>query len=500
MRTSSSILVDAVATLAMKDPGILRVWSLIHPVIDDRADIAYKSRIDGDHLAFVYNPALLEKVGCRMASRFVYMECLRLLLGHYDKRRKPDMAICKLASDIVTGTITMRAIPPDGETETITSLVPTYDKYVNVLARHHISYPNENFTIEAIYDALMEENETIPEPIADAETETPGPDGEPGDKQQPPDDSRERKDDPDESKTGETNKADGGSAGGDGDGELPGECDGSPCDPDGPDNSSDGQEEQDEANAVGGSACNGDGNGTPSREEVIQDVFRYVPPDGAWNGTDDTESQIRNIVDELERSGSLREIVGASLLGAVLHRFDTAVKKMKNTLRRFTTSVSSAHTEESWMRPNRRYDDDMPGYRTVSRPRVLLAVDVSGSMEINVQKVIDILRHVLRVFDLDVCFWNESCSEPVQGKIGRVRVPSPFGGTRPECVMELVRGGRTRYDGFVFVTDCDFTWLERPPEWKKIAFIRMPCIDFGDMPCSFPDWSIFQIDSVEIGV
>ena len=491
------ILVKAVASLATNDPGIVRVWSLVNAVVDKHLDVAYRASVSNDRLLLRYNPELLGKLGNRMVSRFFYMECVRLLLGHYGKRKKPDMTICKLASDIISGTLSLVHIPPDeNEDRTLIDMVPTYANYETMLASHGIRFPNINFDLEHIYEALLQENMSG---VAFA-----GPDTDDADD----DTSQEAQtDDPGKEICGDDGENSGENSGGGNNAGLSvvddTNTDGNTCPADG----SDGSVSAETGCSSVGRDCD-DGDGTEAAPaQVVRDLFNDIPGDGTWDGTDDLTSMIYNVVTELNKSGEMDKLLpDGDFRNEINAQFSGLVKRTSRVLRRFTASIMSSHCEETWNRPSRRYDDEMPGLRHVCRPNVLLCVDVSGSMNINVQRVINLLKCMLKAFDLDVCFWNTAVTAPVHANVGILHIPVSHGGTRPDVVLDMVRERRLHYDGFVFVTDCNFIWPV-PKEAKKIAIIRVgeDVVFFGhnvNEQCryDFPVWCHYAIDDMEVGL
>lgn len=504
------------ATLAMKNPGLLRVCSLLRPDRDDRMDVAYDTAIDGSKIRFRYNAKKLATVGVRMAARFLYMECLRVLLGHYDKRKKSDLELCKKASDIVTATYTMQAFPavPEESADAI-NLMPTYQRYKNYLIPRGVEYPFKNFTFDDIYGALIDLAE---KPDDDEDPDDPSSRAGDGSKQEPvgkPGGAAETNEETDKEGSApqqdgevtneEMDKEDGQGGAGrgprDDNGELSGEPDEAAGSDSGPGDAAPGSEGQDAAGDGRGPGCDGDSSAEERPEAVVRELFRHIPADGSWDGGDPLDDEIRSLVNDLKVSNQLAAIVGQSLEGEVLGRYKTVVKQLSNSLRKFMASVASTATEETWRRQNRRYDDELPGERTVCQPKVLLAVDCSGSMHIRVDRVVDMLKRLFRMFTIDVCFWNTECTIPVHANLRAVTVPHAFGGTNPQCILEMIAEKHYRYDGIVVVSDCEFMW-DRPDCWKKIAIIRVqPSVKFGDeADYSFPEWCRYQVDDSDTGI
>lgn len=141
---------------------------------------------------------------------------------------------------------------------------------------------------------------------------------------------------------------------------------------------------------------------------------------------------------------------------------------VKEILAKFRQSVFSATTTTTRMRPNRRHGMSIPGLRHEHKSKILLAVDVSGSMtKDDIEKSLSTMDSYLRGAVVDYCFWDTNCTAPTSlGKNGfrigeNVRTEISGGGTRPSCIGDYLRDHRMAYDGLVMFTDCIWRWEEK---------------------------------------
>lgn len=473
----------AASELVMKMPGIMDLWGLFRKEITDDPETVVSVSVRGSSRPlFRYNPERVAEAGRMNAMRIVYMECLRLALGHLDTRAKEPFTPYKKASDTVVATFAMKKFPFDPSLDTgraSVSQFPTWEHYAGILLPAGISFP-DRFSLENVFEVFKDElNEDGELPDEDEDKEDNSETG------------NESDEDEDDGTDGENcGKSAGGADGGTGDTGA-GEADGNPGVADEHGDSVEGEEGEqdpdgDSGDSLDGDSRDGEGEDSPDADgaasSAMSDYFSQMPDQSEWEGSDEVDSDVASAVRSMSKSGLLKEL-GNAVVTSIRDTSGMAVPSLVRALRRFTCSVMSEEREDTWLRPNRRYGTSVPGSRAVYRPKLLLAVDISGSMEINVAKCAGHIRDVARALDLDICFWNTSCTNPVHMNSGwdARSVPRAWGGTDPSCIMENMSVIRNRYDGYVVVTDCEFEW-ERPREWRKVFILS---VSNRDRP---PEW------------
>ncbi|MEM9827832.1 MAG: VWA-like domain-containing protein [Planctomycetota bacterium] len=174
-----------------------------------------------------------------------------------------------------------------------------------------------------------------------------------------------------------------------------------------------------------------------------------------WDEDDLTRQEIHAAIREAEASegwGTIRGSMRERLLADLHPKLD-----YRGVLRRFRQNILSHHRVLTRMRPSRRYGFWQLGSRREYTTRVLLAIDISGSMSSNqVRAGISTIRPFLRqgIESIDVVFFD---TEVQADAVTLRRAAREFeivgrGGTNFDAVTDYV-DAHPDYDGIIIYTD-----------------------------------------------
>lgn len=401
----------------------------------------------GDWFVNTLEPSLLGAV--------LYANCLRIALHHCDTRVKQPEAMFRLASDLVVYEYARNVVDTTVKDNSaiVGKLFPSIWAYADMFGRAGFD-PVKDLTLEKVFDLLMQSKEESEDESAEESPEGDRDNGGQGNS----DDSEEG----DEEGGSPSHE---GESGGDGEDEEDGENQ-SGGGSNGESDDSDGEESEGEGSGEGQADGSGEGYGETS--EAYQAMEQMFDPDNAsqdmqdWGNDSDATDDIRDMASAQFASGQ-----GGSG-GDVQLAIKEANRVRVDAARVFSMFMASnfgASTRQTWSMPNlalRRYGTIAPGHvRKKDRPKVLFAVDVSGSMvSMNlVERCFAAVNSFIGDASLDLCYWDGVCSEFIHDPKD-VFETDVFGGgmTNPQCVIDRVGREHLTYDGIVFLTDCEFDW------------------------------------------
>ena len=214
----------------------------------------------------------------------------------------------------------------------------------------------------------------------------------------------------------------------------------------------------------GGSASAGDPSGdaglhgdshSHSHIQAHLDTARGPESTQLWQEDTLAREQIDGVIREAEQArswGSLPGSLVAQILATLKPKLD-----YRKVLRGFRTSILSSRRELTRMKPSRRYGFDFMGSRHRLRTRLLVAVDVSGSIhDEELQKAFSVVNRLFQygIESIDVVQFDTELTGPVttfQKRRRRVEITGR-GGTRFDPVLRYIDEHR-EYDGLIIVTD-----------------------------------------------
>lgn len=243
----------------------------------------------------------------------------------------------------------------------------------------------------------------------------------------------------------------------------------------------DGNAGDSEANS--GNPQNSNSNQAPTNDrEVMQEYFDNFQPVQDWNGDPNVENNIENTAREAKFCG-MYDNMSKAVGNRIMEANGISRVNCRDLFSRWLGCVQDDTYRDTRMKRNRRYGLREPGHIHNTRPKLLLAADVSGSMTMYTEACIEFIHSVSQECDIDVAFWDVTCSEPSKStRCTNKYAFSGGGGTNPECVMEKLMDIRANYTGIIYLTDCYFEW-PKPLYDRKVYIIRT------DVGGEFPAWT-----------
>ena len=228
--------------------------------------------------------------------------------------------------------------------------------------------------------------------------------------------------------------------------------------------------------------------------QAVKDYFSN-PEDtvAQWNGDESSKALMDGELAAAEDAG----LLGGELGNLLRARLDVRKIDIKSKIRRFIATNVSEERRENRRKLNRRYGMKYPGYSPKRQPKVLLCLDVSGSMYNALETCVTFLHAVSMGLKIDYCCWDTRCSlpEPALKRISEYNVTGG-GGTDPNCVVEMYNENRLSYSVVILLTDCIFEWNVPPTIARKIMIIRTPTS--GDWAHDFPEWCLAKVEFNEL--
>ena len=480
-------LKDAVLAMSRASHGMLPVYMGLRQRATEDPSVTVRLNVGNGGIELEYNVDFVTRLETSMLGAVLYMQCLKVALHHCDHRRKEPLSMLKLASDIVVAEYARKVVDTSkGDNyEILNRLFPSIWEHWDVLGKHGFM-PETDLVLEKLFAIFSEEQEEIekqkgkkPQP-EERDASGEGEQGESGEE------------------TGEDERQDSGDNGDEGEGE--GDSD-EPVDND--DDSGEGEPGENDSGEVegdgdadgdtgGGEETDSEGSGDYEAMEKYFDIESAATETENW-GQDDavTDRITATVMDALDKGmfDRMRGKLPIALRDANRLKVDTTAM-----FRRFIASVMDDETTPSWSRRNRKYlkyGVIAPGYLYDETPRILMCVDVSGSMYVDnlIYECLKVMDAVFNGISVDMVYWDAVCS-PVFSNPKSMKEVEVYGGgyTNPDCVLQKLGPERFKYDGLVFVTDCEFIWNE-PPRARQIMILRT-----GDRKHDFPQWCVYRDD------
>ena len=497
-------LKDAVLAMSRTSHGMLPVYMGLRQRATEDPSVTVRLNVGNGGIELEYNVDFVTKLETSMLGAVLYMQCLKVALHHCDHRKKEPLGMLKLASDIVVAEYARKVVDTSkGDNyEILNRLFPSIWEHWDVLGKHGFM-PETDLVLEKLFAIFTDEQEDIEkqkrkkpqQEERDASGE--GEQGESGEETgednsdensgSPGDSSEQQGGDGDTAGEDDGDIGDGDGDNGDGMGEEPGdsdENDEAPGDEPGEDA---GETDGDTGEEPGES---GEGSDDFSAMEKYFDIESAATETENW-GQDDavTDRITATVMDALDKGmfDRMRGKLPIALRDANRLKVDTTAM-----FRRFIASVMDDDTTPSWSRRNRKYlkyGVIAPGYLYDETPRILMCVDVSGSMYVDnlIYECLKVMDAVFNGISVDMVYWDAVCS-PVFSNPKSMKEVEVYGGgyTNPDCVLQKLGPERFKYDGLVFVTDCEFIWNE-PPRARQIMILRT-----GDRKHDFPQWCVYR--------
>lgn len=475
-------LSHAAALMANRTPMLLGFYIMLDKRMTSDRSVTMRVGCTDGHPYIEYSDWFVNALEPSMLGAVVYANCLKIALHHCDTRVKMPEALFKLASDVVVYEYARNVVDPNVEDNSaiVSQLFPSIWAYADRFDVVGFD-PVKDLTLEKVFDLLMQSQEGSKNNAAE------------------------------DNPVGEQNN---GGQGGSDESEEGEEEGGTPTH----DGKSDDEYDEDGENQSGSrnnrkinnSACEeseGDGSDEEhsnslfeennENSEAYQAIQQMFDPNNA-------HADIKNWGNDSDASDSIRHVASiqfASVQGGVSGKVSLAIKEanrvhinVANVFKMFMLSKFGTSMRHSWSMPNlvlRRYGTIAPGHvRKKDKPKILFAVDVSGSMiSMNlVNKCFVSVNNFIGDGALDLCYWDGICSEIIHDPKTAFET-DVFGGgmTNPQCVLARIEKEHLVYDGIVYLTDCEFEWT-RPRDIGKICIVKV-----GNGAGEVPTWCLWHM-------
>ncbi len=408
-RTARDRIRQVIDKWLMVEPLFLSVWTMHHLVVNPSIGSLRvgRGRIE-------YNPAFIDALDAFQLEAVLDFEAMRLVLRHPYARRKPHAGLSYLASNITLQEYLDTELPVPRAREVFGS------------REWDLQY------FELYYVKLLEASDDTLAAAGIGAGQLPGTGGTPeGDDEE--DDGGD---------TGET--------------------------PEGGDEEGDGEEGGGAGGEEGGGAAGGEGDeegggaGGGGTSEASGPLDAHAQPSAAgeentelWDADELFAGAIDDKIQTADETGAWGTVAGRHrelILAALRPKLD-----YRAVLRQFRASVLSIHRRLTRMKPNRRYGFLYMGSRYDFTTKLLVAIDVSGSM--GSEELAQVFSVVNRFFkygvqSIDVIQFDTKVQGPVQSfKRARRRIEvTGRGGTSFAPVIGYL-DQHPGYDGLIIFTD-----------------------------------------------
>lgn len=433
----------------------------------------------GDWFVNMMEPSLLGAV--------LYANCLRIALHHCDTRVKLPEAMFRLASDLVVYEYARHVVDTtvSDNSAIVAQLFPSIWSYSDKFGAVGFD-PVKDLTLEKVFDLLMQTQDQSESEDED-DRESPEGNQDNGGK-----DKSDQKDQ-DEQENSESSGQEGESGSEEKEEKDESKGGGGSKESDDPFDEDDTEGDGEDANG-----SNAPGSGQDEKRESYQAIQQMFDPSSApqdiqdWGNDQEVADDIRDVASAQFASGQGGVAGNVPLAIQEANRIHVDAAKV---FRMFIASNFGAATRQTWSMPNlvlRRFGSIAPGHvRKKDKPKILFAVDVSGSMlSMNlVDRCFQAANNFIGDSLLDMCYWDGVCSEIVRNPRDVFKV-DVFGGgmTNPQCVMDRIEAERKNYDGIVFLTDCEFEW-ECPRNAERVCVVKI-----GKGSGKVPNWCRWKME------
>jgi predicted metal-dependent peptidase len=213
-----------------------------------------------------------------------------------------------------------------------------------------------------------------------------------------------------------------------------------------------------------------EGGGAPPEDPVKAhlDPARGAEITETWQEDSLAREQIDEVIREIEAShtwGTMPGALVAQIVATLRPRLD-----YRKVLRGFRTSILSSRRELTRMKPSRRYGFEYMGSRYRLASRLLVAVDVSGSIgDADLEKAFSVINRLFQygIESIDVLQFDTQITGPVTTfrKRRRAVAITGRGGTSFDPVLRYIEE-HDHYDGLIIVTD-GYAPRPTPPKTRR---------------------------------
>ena len=238
------------------------------------------------------------------------------------------------------------------------------------------------------------------------------------------------------------------------------------------------QEQIDKAMANGQSAQdardeNADEDNYQQFENEQEAMKAHTNPNGnanqGWGKNNGFDADVKGFIDKVRNRTKQWGKYTGTAQGQILAAIDPKIS-CKDVIRKFNCSVITGQTIPSRMKVNRRWDVERPGYRRVYKPKIIFAIDVSGSMsDEDLAYGFSVVNRILYISEIIFVEFDTEIKQ-VEKNLRKARKSFTVhgrGGTDFEKIMDMA--DNEKVDGLIVYTDgcaaaphqprCKVLWL-----------------------------------------
>ena len=228
------------------------------------------------------------------------------------------------------------------------------------------------------------------------------------------------------------------------------------------------------------------GDGFSEGDGVLKD---YLDPtnnsNDGWGENELVEEVLSNIVEDAKNNTKAWGKITGKLYDEITAAYTLEIDPML-VLRRFKASINSLDTLPSRMKLNRRYGLSLPGRRRKKRSKVLVAIDVSGSMSNSmIADGVGLINTILNKANIEFLTFDTSITSEIMSSSKQIRSlgAKGRGGTNISCVLDYVMLSRNKYDGLIVYSDNYYQQVHTQP--RNIKCLWFGCTGATDSPQSY---------------
>jgi len=184
----------------------------------------------------------------------------------------------------------------------------------------------------------------------------------------------------------------------------------------------------------------------PKRPQNSSDK-KHIKWDGTPNSTDQAKElakqKLREIVESARTASEGFGDLPAAIRGLITKALKAKVNLTKELMVEGMGSIKS-HKVLTHKRPNRRHGFPLPGKKSLRKGKVLVGVDVSGSVSTTYkQKFLDIISKMASQVDVEMVAFDVQVVQHIKNwKREPIGIKDTGGGTDPQCVFDVAKKAR----------------------------------------------------------
>lgn len=216
---------------------------------------------------------------------------------------------------------------------------------------------------------------------------------------------------------------------------------------------------------------NRDEDGYKNMDNPSDAMKEYHNPDGTsnqdWSENNEVEASIKNYINKQKGADGWGKHTGKAK-GSIVAAAKPKIS-WKEVLRRFHTSVVTGTSIASRKKVNRRYDLQYPGRRREYEAKIIMAIDISGSMsDEDIAEGVAVVNSICRHSHVDYLLFDTQIKDIVKNyRHAKKEINiNGRGGTDFQCVVDYV--DKNKCDGLIIFSDMMAAKPSKPKNTKTL--------------------------------